>query len=406
MKTIVASAYAVNPYNGSEDGMGWNYIYQIARFNKVIAFTRENNWLNIEKFMFENPDPVYKNIRFFYFDLPYRLRFWKKGNRGALLYYLLWQKFLPDFIKKQNLQFDIVHNLNFHNDWTPSYLWTLKKPFVWGHIGHHPRIPIHFLIRNKIPFIIKNRLTWVVKKLFWKFSPSLKTTVQQASHILCMNSSVPEVLPMPENKFSISPSVASKDYGCSFNSKPEKFTLISAGRLVSLKGFDLTIASFAKFLSSLNTHKKLNCELLIVGRGPEETRYKKMATDLGIGEFVKFIPWTPREELLNYFRHSTAFLFPSHEGAGMVVAEALSFGLPVICLNNCGPGEYINPDCGFAIEQSGYKQTVNALALAISKLHENPLLLNLMSRNARTQFEKNFNWNLRGEQLHQLYSTL
>ena len=29
--TVLCSAYAVNPYNGSEDGMGWNFILQIAR---------------------------------------------------------------------------------------------------------------------------------------------------------------------------------------------------------------------------------------------------------------------------------------------------------------------------------------------------------------------------------------
>ena len=43
------------------------------------------------------------------------------------------------------------------------------------------------------------------------------------------------------------------------------------------------------------------------------------------------------------------FSFPSHEGAGMVVAEAMSFGLPVVCLNNEGPGEFITTNCGFAV---------------------------------------------------------
>ena len=55
MKTILATAYAVNPYKGSEDGMGWNMILQIARFQKVIAVTRENNEPKIVKYMKENP---------------------------------------------------------------------------------------------------------------------------------------------------------------------------------------------------------------------------------------------------------------------------------------------------------------------------------------------------------------
>ena len=36
---ILASAYAVNPYKGSEDGTGWQWVLQIARHQKVIAIT-------------------------------------------------------------------------------------------------------------------------------------------------------------------------------------------------------------------------------------------------------------------------------------------------------------------------------------------------------------------------------
>ena len=56
MKTILVTAYAVNPYKGSEDGMGWNFIMQIARYQKVIAVTRINNGPHIEKYKAANPD--------------------------------------------------------------------------------------------------------------------------------------------------------------------------------------------------------------------------------------------------------------------------------------------------------------------------------------------------------------
>jgi hypothetical protein len=89
--TVLLSAYAVNPYHGSEDGMGWNFIIQIARFNKVIAVTRENTRKDIERYMKEHPSNCYGNIQFVYYDLPYWARFWKRGGNGAMLYYYLWQ---------------------------------------------------------------------------------------------------------------------------------------------------------------------------------------------------------------------------------------------------------------------------------------------------------------------------
>jgi glycosyltransferase involved in cell wall biosynthesis len=406
MKTILATTYAVNPLKGSEDGMGWNFVCQIAKFNKVIAITRENNQVDIEKYMLENPDVVYENIEFLYFDLPYWMRFWKKGGRGAMLYYLMWQKGIVSFIQKQKIQFDITHNLNFHNDWSPSYLWKLGKPFVWGPIGHHPEIPKQYLQNFKKSYYIKDKMTWAVKKMFWNLSPALKNTVKNADHIWCMNGSVAEVLNLKNKKYSVSASVATADFGFNLKKKQEEFTLVSAGRFVPLKGFDLTILSFAKFLKTLSNEKKKKCKLQLVGSGPELSYLKQLCQEKNISQQVEFIDWIAREELMKLFKESTAFIFPSHEGAGMVVPEALSFGLPVICIDNCGPGSFVNDETAYKISIQNFNDTVTHLSAAILDLYSNPEKQKMMSKNARDLFESDFHWDRRGEKLNEIYSTL
>lgn len=406
MKTILASAYAINPYKGSEDGMGWNFVMQIARFNKVIAITRENNRPHIEQYMLDNPSDLYARVRFLYFDLPYWMRFWKKGGRGAMLYYLLWQRGIVSFIKSQQIDYDIVHNLNFHNDWTPSYLWKLRRPFVWGSVGHHPLIPSQYLKPYPTKYKVQDRATWLVKKYFWNLSWSLKRTISHTDHVLCMNSGVPEALGL-RSRFAIVPSVATQDFGWNgehgFGSG---FRIISAGRFVPLKGFDLTIRSYAKFYHALPSMSQANCELVLVGSGPEELRLKALAESLDVIDSVKFISWIKRDELMSLFKDSAVFLFPSHEGAGMVVAEALSFGLPVVCLDNEGPGQFITQSCGFAIRQGDYEDTVEGLAVALSRLYSDPALLSDMKIAARRRFETHFHWDRRGEMLQKIYAEI
>lgn len=404
MKTILATAYAINPYKGSEDGMGWNFTLQIARFNKVIAITRQNNQPHIEKYMQENPNPIYENMQFLYFDLPYWMRFWKKGGRGAMLYYILWQKGIVSFIKQQYIKYDIVHNLNFHNDWTPSYLWKLEKPFIWGPIGHHPKIPKQYLRPYSSKYLIKDRLTWKVKQFFWKISSSLNKTKNKANHIFCMNSASAKQLKLQQN-FSVMPSVATQDFGWNEIKDSKDFTLISAGRFVPLKGFDLSIQAFAKFYHSLKKEQKENCKLILVGKGPEEDYLKKLTLKLNIEKQVKFISWIERDKLMKIFKDSSAFLFPSHEGAGMVVAEALSFGLPVICLDNEGPGEFINKECGYAVTHTTYEKTCTYLSSAIFEVYKQGLD-NTMRKAARNHFLNHFHWDRRGEQLAEIYAKL
>lgn len=385
--------------------MGWNFIYQIARFHKVLAVTRENNRMQIENYMKENPDHLYENITFLYFDLPYWARFWKKGQRGALLYFYLWQRCLPAFIKKQRIHFDITHNVNFHNDWTPSFLWKLQKPFVWGPVGHHPPIPREYLRSYKTSYLVKEYLTILVKKAFWLCSLSLKQTIKRAAHVFCMNQSVPRVLNLERN-YSITPSVATQDFGYQSKTADNKFTLITAGRLVPLKGFDLTIKSFARFLHTQSPEIKEKCRLLVIGKGPERSNYIRMAKALNIDRHVTFIDWIKREDLMELYRDASVFVFPSHEGAGMVVAEALSFGLPVLCLDNCGPGEFVSADCGIKVSYKNYRQTIQELSVAISALFNSPDLLNRMGVNARKRFESHFHWDVRGEEFRKVYLKL
>ena len=143
-----------------------------------------------------------------------------------------------------------------------------------------------------------------------------------------------------------------------------------------------------------------------MGSGPEKELLLNLVKKNKVTEFVKFIDWIDRNDLMELFKNASAFLFPSHEGAGMVVAEALSFGLPVICLNNEGPGEFINHQCGLAALESSYKNTVNQLAENIQHLYENNKKSNEMRKAARLHFENFFDWNVRGEQLNKIYQSL
>jgi len=404
-KKILATAYALNPFKGSEDGMGWHFINQIAKNHHVVAITRKNNQSKIQQYMVENPTPLYANITFLYFDLPYFLRFWKKGSRGAMLYFYLWQLTMPLFILKKKVGFDIAHNLNFHNDWTPSFLWVFGKPLAWGPVGHHPKIPKDYILPlgGKKAFF-KDRLRWALKHFFWKLDPFLKLCKHKASVIFAMNSSVQHVLKL-KDKIQIMPSVASEKIENNLQERTG-FQVLSVGRFVPLKGFDVCICAFAQFYNSLDQKEKEQASLVLIGDGPQKEALKQLAKQLEIAHVTTFIDWIERAKLKEYYQSSRVFLFPSHEGAGMVVSEALSYGLPVIAFDNEGPGEFITHECGKKIPYTNYKQSIKAFGLALKDYFENDALWHKASKQAQIRFAYRFDWNVRGEQLKEAYETL
>ena len=403
MKTILATAYAINPYKGSEDGMGWNFVSQIARFNHVIAVTRKNNRDAIEKYIQENPSEIYQNIDFLYFDLPYWMRFWKKGGRGAMLYYYFWQLFMVLFLQKKKIRYDLIHNVNFHNDWTPSLLWMTGKPFVWGPVGHHPAIP-RFLLDDIYgrKALFKDRLTWLTKQLFWNFDVLLRMGVMRSKIVLAMNSDVADKMHVAPSKIRIFPSVGSEKHATKDHPK-HGFEVLSIGRFVPLKGFDMTIKAFATFYHQLSKREQQEVKLTLVGDGPYKEALINMAYKLHIEHAVTFIAWIEREKLAKIYQRASLFLFPSHEGAGMVVSEAMSYGLPVVCLDNSGPGEFVNHACGLKVNEKSYSETITALADHVTTLYTNKRLRNRLSKGARARFNAIFDWNRKGEQLADIY---
>jgi glycosyltransferase involved in cell wall biosynthesis len=266
-----------------------------------------------------------------------------------------------------------------------------------------PLIPNQFLRVYKKTSLIKDRFNWLIKKVIWKYSPNLRETISRADHILCMNQNAATLLKDKNARFSILPSIAAHDKGYTINFAPESFTLISAGKLVPHKGFDLSILAFAAFLSELKEEEKEKTKLLIAGNGPELALFKNMVSENKIEKYVDFVGHLQADELNQLLRNSSAFIFPSHYGSGMEVAEALSAGIPVIHLDNTGHTDLITNKCGFTISSNDYDSTVTQLADAIKVLHSNKKTLLSMSLNARERFESSYDWNVRGIQLNKIY---
>jgi glycosyltransferase involved in cell wall biosynthesis len=111
--------------------------------------------------------------------------------------------------------------------------------------------------------------------------------------------------------------------------------ILSAGRVVYQKGFDLGLRALAQL-------KDLDWKWSIAGDGPKLEELKSLARELGISERVEFLGWQSREELVKWYQRSNIFLFPSrHEGMPNAVLEAMASGLPVVATRIAGNEELV-----------------------------------------------------------------
>lgn len=178
-------------------------------------------------------------------------------------------------------------------------------------------------------------------------------------------------------------------------------TVLSVGRFIYFKGFSLTIKAFAKFSQLFP-----NTKLVLVGHGAERKRLEKLVLKNGIKDKVEFRGWLPRDEVLNLMQKADIFIFPSYEGGGMVVVEAMAMGKPIVCLDIGGPGETVTNESGIKVKVQKLDQIIQDLSDALFRLASYPDLRYEMGIKARERIVENYDWDKKGQQIEEIYKLI
>jgi glycosyltransferase involved in cell wall biosynthesis len=114
--------------------------------------------------------------------------------------------------------------------------------------------------------------------------------------------------------------------------------VFASGRVIPDKHFDWLIEAFSKID---------NPDLVLIIAGPIDAKQKKdlsrLAWELNTGVRVDFLGLVPKEDLIKLYTAADVYAFPApKEDFGLVPAEAISCGTPVVCWGDgSGPNEII-----------------------------------------------------------------
>lgn len=135
-------------------------------------------------------------------------------------------------------------------------------------------------------------------------------------------------------------------------------------RLAPEKGQRLLLKAWPQVLKSIPTAK-----LHIAGRGPDESYLHDLVKQLKIEDSVTFHGFITNKPA--FYNQLSLFVFPSvweMEGFGLVAAEAMSHGLPVVGFQSGPVPEVVTPRTGQLVK----KHSARALAQASIKLLQRP----------------------------------
>ena len=153
-------------------------------------------------------------------------------------------------------------------------------------------------------------------------------------------------------------------YPCRSNSASVKKQILFLSRIHEKKGIEFLIDAWNELV---NDFPEWNIK--IVGNGDEEyiNQLKTKVANLNLSRCIEILPPVFGQEKIELYQSSALFVLPSYsENFGMVVAEALSCGVPVIT-SEYTPWDFLNKEkAGWCIKLSIGDMT-SALREALNK---------------------------------------
>jgi glycosyltransferase involved in cell wall biosynthesis len=388
MSRILLSAYACEPGKGSEPEVGWLWATELADSgHEVWVITRETNRLSIEMELANRSRP---RLHFTYYDLPQWTRRWKRGARGVHVYYALWQwgAYLVARRMTREINFDCVHHVTFVGVRAPSFMGLLGLPFVLGPVSGGESVPRALRVGMTKAARCRESVRDFANRSI-QADPVMRSSFRRAERIfLATPESLRLIPPTFQEKCTVQLGIGlSREYlgwtNRKRNTPAAELRLLYVGRLMEWKGLDLAIRAVRQLRD-----RGVLSRFTIVGEGPAREALELLATEFGVENNMRWVAWTPHQQLHAHYYQHDALLFPSlRDSGGMVVLEALAHGLPVVCTDRGGPGAIVNDRCGRVVQTSGRTkdEVIGEMADALHELSCDRVLLRKLGAGARAR---------------------
>ena len=348
MVNYLISAYSVNPYKGSEDSIGWNWVLQYEKNYKegdrIILLTKKFNEKDTRRGLKEFN---IQHVELVVVDVPNALN-WFREKHSAFhhMYYILWQHWAWLWVKHSGIHFDVIHHVTMNDYRIPSELYKAKgAKVIWGPMGGAQVTPRPLKVYEKNQLVASFR-EFVNKSCSW--NPFYKKALRSYYKIYCINNETQKQISRIVGKdVPLMPELALRD---EYKNLPIRkgnndiLKIVFVGRLIGKKG----IAFLVDALSLMPTD--MNWELLIFGDGDDHALIEKQIADSGIGKNVKLMGNRPLNQIAEAYQQADVFVLPSlRETSGNVLLEAMAYAVPIVAFDTSFCRLLKEVDCGVFI---------------------------------------------------------
>jgi len=284
----------------------------------------------------------YQIFRPQYFKLPYPFL--------SELEWFSYSKTVLNLIAGKNLKFDLIHTHGLYPD-----------AYVAVKIGHELSIPV----------ISHAHDSYIREHIFRKYEDKLGVVMKESHFIAAVSGFQNKILA------ELYPDYGKKIFTVYNGVDTAKFTLpdgheqvrlnpcrlIYVGNLIKTKQVDVLIHAIKLIPGAIDV------TLDIYGTGPELSTYKQLVANLNLQKIVSFKGIIDNDQLASILPAYSFLIQPSpYETFGIVLAEAMSCGVPVVCFKASATQEVVSSGTvGILAENNSAEGLAHAIITAAKR---------------------------------------
>jgi glycosyltransferase involved in cell wall biosynthesis len=412
---VLMIAYACNPEGTGEHWLGWGWAEQAAQKHRVFLLTTTTA-----------REPIARHAQRLGIDTRFvPLSRWLRritqpfGRLGSWLRQVAWAYKAARVADAWHAveKFDLVHQTTFHTFRVPFPATRLGIPSVWGPVAGGEYIPFgfyHFVGPLFLPESVRR-----VFNALWFLWPPVQRSLRRANVIFASNRTtlrflgrklaaksiiVPPNALRPEDEAQpvaprAVPTRSAAQDGAPGGTRPA-LKLLYVGNCLPTRAMPIVFAALAR--AALK-----DCELTVIGSGSGLKSWQAQARKHGVTDQVRFLGQLPHAQLARHYADADLLVFPAlRDSGGSALLEAMSKGLPVVCLDWAGPSEMVDADCGVKIPVTTPEETIQAFADALVGLKKDAAGRARLARRAAERARAHFSWAVKRELLERTYGRL
>lgn len=393
---VLLSCYACAPSTGTEPGFGWFTATHLAEAGATVhVLTRPGNRAAIEALGVETQGTL--GVSFHYVDLPPLLRTLRETTRP---HYVLWQLAALRHARSlaRRVPIDVVHHLTYGSVQGGSLLWALKRPFVFGPVGGGQSAPPIARLYFGVEWRAEQLRTWLTRLV--ALSPLHRVMARRAAVVCATNTQTARLLTRlgARRVQMVLDSGLPDDLVAELvpGRSGDTLKVLWVGRLLRRKALRLALESVAAL--------EAPAHLTVVGDGPDAALLSGWIDELGLRGRVTAVGRIPWLDVMTLYREQDVLLFTSmRDSFGSQLLEAAAQGLPIVCLDHQGAGDFLPDDAAFKVPLRTEATVATDVAAALERFAELDAAAREQMGRAALAFARNHTWAVKVRGYLQLY---